>query len=132
MHRSIFWRLSCMPQQCTTSRLSAYHVSPQHSIRLHWTLEGHRGNRARMIRWERAGFYGHCQHGYKSEARTKAIVCISVIRPWGHGYFYFLWAFVMNILSWPAVALAIGLALALLRTYLVICHVTIQQLFTTP
>ena len=42
------------------------------------------------------GWYGHCQHGYKTEARTKATVCISAIRPWGHGHFCFLWAFVTD------------------------------------
>ena len=47
VHRTIFWRLSCIPQG-STSRLPAYHVS-QHSARLHWTLGRHRSNRARMI-----------------------------------------------------------------------------------
>ena len=49
-------------------------------------------------------YHGHYQHEHKSEARTKATVCISAIQSWGHNYFCFLWAFVMDILSWPAVA----------------------------
>ena len=92
VHRTIFWRLSYMPQQYITSRLLA------HSAQLHWILERHRSNRARMMRWERAGFIDHYQHGYKTEARTKATVCISAIRPWGHNHFYFLWAFVTDSL----------------------------------
>ena len=81
VYRTIFWRLSYMPQQqSTTSRLPACHVS-QHSARLYWTLARHRSNRARMIRWERAGFIGHYQQGYKAEARTKTTVCISAIQP---------------------------------------------------
>ena len=47
--------------------------------------------------WERAGFIGsYYQHGCKPETRTKATVCISAIRPWGHGHFCFLWAFIRD------------------------------------